>query len=694
MLFYDEERASRFRSIILDPLFESIKTNVEYSEIDRTHLANLTFPPTKQLKSPSQLQQGVGGVGGFVGLQMANPVVRVRRETIAACMTCPLCDKLFRDATTISECLHTFCRKCIYNKISDEELEVCPICNIDLGCVPLEKLRPDHSWQDVRAKIFPFKRRKVSAPEVMPSVTLPARRKERSLSSLVVSTPRVSAQATMTGRRTKAVARKASALQASSFLVERPIKNEEGSAEDHLESNSSPEASNKSGQNNKPSSFSAEPSQPVSNKETEDSGEPWEGKLDLWKPLNCLVEVANRTKSLKSNSQGSENKVEPVHVIASEPQVRKSKNKENKQKSKVEEEKNSTYPTSPETVKPKKLRRVRRKRESFAESSISPQAVLDATFGKHERRAGPIWFSLVASEDQEGDEPLPQIPTSYLRIKDGNVPVSFIQKYLMRKLDLTSEAEVEIKCMGQPVVPTLEMYNLVDLWLQMASPSERITASVGSSAKDFVMVLAYSRKLNAGVLCSPGTVHHNREQPTFGSFLLVGIQIIRPPKRSVQPNNREPNQNRYQHVQPHVREDQSHDGDDSESPQNDAVIDDSVENYERFVAEEVEEEPGDEDEEEDDEGDGVPKEAEEEDEEDKHRVVHAEVAEVALDSDGGFAKGVGAREAGEGLNELEPWAARGEEGLGRGPGAREWFGHGGGEGGGGGWECAVAGWRM
>lgn len=143
-----------------------------------------------------------------------------------------------------------------------------------------------------------------------------------------------------------------------------------------------------------------------------------------------------------------------------------------------------------------------------------------------------------------------------------------------------------------------------------------------------------------------------------------------------------------------MREDQSHDGDDSESPQNDAVIDDSVENYERFVAEEVEEEPGDEDEEEDDEGDGVPEEAEEEDEEDKHRVVHAEVAEVALDSDGGFAKGVGAREAGEGLNELEPWAARGEEGLGRGPGAREWFGHGGGEGGGGGWECAVAGWRM
>lgn len=428
---------------------------------------------------------------------MPNQVVKVKRETITACMTCPLCHKLFRDATTISECLHTFCRKCIYSKISDEELEFCPICNIDLGCVPLEKLRPDHSLQDVRAKIFPFKRRKVRAPEVVPSATLPARRKERSLSSLVVSTPRVSTQTTMmTGRRTKAVARKASALQGSSFLVERPIKKEEDSAaEDHPERFSSPEASNKSGQNNRQSSFSAEPSKSVPIKETENGGEAREGKLDLWKPLNFLVEVANRTKSHKSNSQGSDNKVEPVHVIASESQVRKPKNKENKQKSKVEDEKNSTYPISPETVKPKKLRRVRRKREAFGESSISPQAVLDAAIGKHERRVGPIWFSLVASEDQE-DEPLPQIPTNYLRIKDGNVPVSFIQKYLMRKLDLTNEAEVEIKCMGQPVVPTLQMYNLVDLWLQTSSPSQRITASIGSSAKDFVMVLAYSRKVS------------------------------------------------------------------------------------------------------------------------------------------------------------------------------------------------------
>lgn len=49
-------------------------------------------------------------------------------------------------------------------------------------------------------------------------------------------------------------------------------------------------------------------------------------------------------------------------------------------------------------------------------------------------------------------------------------------------------------CRGRPVVPSLELHNLVDLWFRTASSSKKIPASVGSSAKDFVMVLSYSRK--------------------------------------------------------------------------------------------------------------------------------------------------------------------------------------------------------
>ncbi|TXG63764.1 hypothetical protein EZV62_010758 [Acer yangbiense] len=425
-----------------------------------------------------------------------NLVVKVKRDTIAACMTCPLCNNLLRDATTISECLHTFCRKCIYDKISDEELECCPVCNIHLGCVPLEKLRPDHTLQDVRAKIFPLKRRKVKAPEAVPSVALPVKRKERSLSSLVVSAPRVSAQTTMTRRRTNAAVRKAAILRGCSLLTEKPLKKEEDFMEDHQDGESSPETLNKLSQNVRQGSSSAQPSQLVSNKETENGAEQCEAKSDLWKPLNFLVEVASRTRSFKSNLQGSDAKLEPTYVADNEAQVHKTKNKEDKCKSKAGDKINSTDPTTSETINPKRLRRIRRKTAaSFGDSSISPQAVLEAAGAKHERRSGPIWFSLVASEDQGEGSPLKQIPATYLRIKDGNVPVSFIQKYLMRKLDLTSESQVEIKCMGQPVIPTLQLHNLIDLWLQTVSTSDRVPATIGSSAKDFIMVLTYARKV-------------------------------------------------------------------------------------------------------------------------------------------------------------------------------------------------------
>ncbi|KAJ6730852.1 E3 UBIQUITIN PROTEIN LIGASE DRIP1 [Salix viminalis] len=445
--------------------------------------------------------------------QRHHQVVKVRRETIAACMTCLLCNKLLRDATTISECLHTFCRKCIYRRISDEGLDSCPICNINLGCAPLEKLRPDHNLQDVRSKIFPYKRRKVEAPEVAELVALPVtRRKERSLSSLVVSTPKVSTNITTTGRRTKPFPRKAASLRGANFSIEKPNNKEHVSVDDSPESSSSPETLKKINHKTRQNSPCSEPGQPAPN-EVENGAEPRDGKSDLWQPLNFLVEVANRTKPFKSSSQVNDAKSESRYVHGNEPQALKTKFKGDKDKSKVKEENNTIDNVSEELVEPKRLRRVRRKRAAF--NNISSPAVLNNAAAKQERRSGPVWFSLLASEEQEGDAPLPQIPSSYLRIKDGNVPVSFIQKYLMKKLDLTSEAEIEIRCMGRPVIPTLQLYNLVDQWLQTVPKTEQVPVSAGFSAKDFVMVLAYARRAPKPitVLLSNLLFHHIINNP-------------------------------------------------------------------------------------------------------------------------------------------------------------------------------------
>lgn len=144
-----------------------------------------------------------------------------------------------------------------------------------------------------------------------------------------------------------------------------------------------------------------EASQSLRNKEKNNGAEPWEAKLDLWKPLNCLVEVASRSKSFKSSVQGSDAKPESKQINESDNQVQKSKNKENKRKAKVDNENTVTDPVSLDTAKPNKLRKVRRKKDPlFGESGISPQALLDATSVKFRKRTGPIWFSLMASEDQ------------------------------------------------------------------------------------------------------------------------------------------------------------------------------------------------------------------------------------------------------------------------------------------------------
>ncbi|TKV92410.1 hypothetical protein SEVIR_9G161500v4 [Setaria viridis] len=421
-------------------------------------------------------------------------LVMVKRDLLARCMTCPLCRRLLRDATTISECLHTFCRKCIYQNFNDEEVECCPVCKIDLGCTPTEKLRADHSLQDVRSKLFPFKRKKIKAEEVPSPISLPTKRKERSISSLVVNTPKVKPTG-LTGRRTRAVARKAAAAAALRGLgpIVDPVKKEIDSCDSHSQSSSLPANSSKAPQTRRQILSNAEASNHSSNKDTEGDSKELADKAELWQPLNCLVEAANRTKSFRSSSQNPIVKGEQLNGSPSSTYASKTKARENLQRSKIEDDKKDVPMP---TILPKRRGQgtARRRRELQAPAAAKP----DAAAAQNEKKFSSIWFSLVASFDQQGDPPLPQIPSHYLRIKDGNVPASSIQKYLMQKLSLPSESEVEIKCCEQPVNPMQPLRNLVELWLK-GKATQATQTMTGSSAKEFVMVLTYGRPKAPGL---------------------------------------------------------------------------------------------------------------------------------------------------------------------------------------------------
>uniref|UniRef100_A0A6N2JZB4 Uncharacterized protein n=1 Tax=Salix viminalis TaxID=40686 RepID=A0A6N2JZB4_SALVM len=102
-----------------------------------------------------------------------------------------------------------------------------------------------------------------------------------------------------------------------------------------------------------------------------------------------------------------------------------------------------------------------------------------------------IWFMLQASQNQKKEPFLPQISKSYLRIKDGRMTVRLLMRYLVNKLRMDSESEIEITCRGQQLLPFSTLQHVRDnIWV---SPRDALTLLPESSTPDHVMVLHYGR---------------------------------------------------------------------------------------------------------------------------------------------------------------------------------------------------------
>uniref|UniRef100_A0A0E0KIV9 RING-type domain-containing protein n=1 Tax=Oryza punctata TaxID=4537 RepID=A0A0E0KIV9_ORYPU len=416
-------------------------------------------------------------------------VRRVRREALVACMTCPLCKGLLREATSITECLHTFCKECIMDKIDDEEVDRCPVCNIDLGCDPEEKLRPDHNVQDIRNKVFPLKVKKVGAPKA-PTVTLPVKRKQRSLSSLVVDapmvvgTPKVAVQTGLTGRRTK-TARRTAVSHVNSPGNNGTIKlANKSEGRDHKTEKISAAQSAKMTKtgNKKKNNTDVEAIVQSSSEDRKDDNTI--DKEDLKKPLNSLVDTANRTKFFRSGSKGHSAKEDKIKNSEVQGPKRKDDTEDKvvvtgrkvmpcSNKLKLKEE-NSCNPSQSASSKDKTTSDYELRKGQHVDLQESPIGST-RTGALHDGITRPVWFLLVPSPDQ-----------------DGSLQASMIQRYIMNKLDLASEDEVEITCHGEAVSPSTTLQGLLELWLK-SSPAEQVQASLGAQAKEFVMELGYRR---------------------------------------------------------------------------------------------------------------------------------------------------------------------------------------------------------
>uniref|UniRef100_A0A8C5N084 BMI1 proto-onco, polycomb ring finger n=1 Tax=Leptobrachium leishanense TaxID=445787 RepID=A0A8C5N084_9ANUR len=79
---------------------------------------------------------------------------RIKITELNPHLMCVLCGGYFIDATTIIECLHSFCKTCIVRYL--EASKYCPICDVQVHKTrPLLNIRADKTLQDIVYKLVP-----------------------------------------------------------------------------------------------------------------------------------------------------------------------------------------------------------------------------------------------------------------------------------------------------------------------------------------------------------------------------------------------------------------------------------------------------------------------------------------------------------------------------------------------------------
>lgn len=80
--------------------------------------------------------------------------VEFHLEPVRPHLICSLCDGYFRDPYTITECLHSFCKSCLFYAFA-EGFRGCPRCQISLSPDPKKKVLSDRTLQEVVDTLFP-----------------------------------------------------------------------------------------------------------------------------------------------------------------------------------------------------------------------------------------------------------------------------------------------------------------------------------------------------------------------------------------------------------------------------------------------------------------------------------------------------------------------------------------------------------
>ncbi|KAI3931593.1 hypothetical protein MKW92_011195, partial [Papaver armeniacum] len=359
------------------------------------------------------------------------------------------------------------CKKCIYQKLDEGLTNRCPLCNEYLGSCPKEKLRPDNNLQELKNKIFPSKKeRDIKSNET------PATQRKTILASLP-NAPKA--------RRTKENVKTTKVSAKNDKLDKIAEKNHCGTASEFETSTKTPVVYNKQRVKS-----AEEPSRVVKRSthkhaKAEKLSVPAETsnrRADINGPLLSLPEVRldkeEPNKKIPTRAKRRSRKSIPFKSPGLDLNTRLESEPETETKPKERSQRNTS--DVPE------LQNSREQRFGASTSKGLEQEPLTTSY--------PVWFTLHACENKRG-ESYPQIPKPYIKINDGNMPVSSVHKYLVQKLNLIHESEVEVMCCGQLLDPIATLNSITQMWVKNTNGNIRIKSS---EAQNFIMVLTYRKK--------------------------------------------------------------------------------------------------------------------------------------------------------------------------------------------------------
>ncbi|CAN6360905.1 unnamed protein product [Urochloa humidicola] len=155
----------------------------------------------------------------------------------------------------------------------------------------------------------------------------------------------------------------------------------------------------------------------------------------------------------------------------------------------------SVHPAAPQHPPPPQLRlSLQPAGPSSSSAPGSAAAVVAAAPPPPAHEAG-TWFLLRAAQNQRREPPLPQIARSYLRVsRDGRMTVRVVMSYLVNKLGLDDDSQLEITCRGQRLPPTMTLQQVRDnIWRPMPAEAAAVLPAPGSPSTNQIMTLHYGR---------------------------------------------------------------------------------------------------------------------------------------------------------------------------------------------------------